>query len=90
MKKFFEGIIIGIIFVIVVAITLFLNPIIYISFGYLGGLVVKWLFGDMISIGFNLLLGTDRFQPQYIPIITATLALIGSYFKTFQSDKKDK
>ncbi|MGG1652268.1 hypothetical protein ABHN03_03975 [Paenibacillus sp. NRS-1775] len=80
-NEFFENIGFFVSAVLVVAIALFLQPVIYVGFGYLGGLFVKWVFGNIISNGLNSVFGTDRFTSDYIPVIAATLAFIGSYFR---------
>lgn len=67
---------------------LFLIPLISVGFGYLGGLVIEWIFGGLITKGLNLLFNTTRFTSHLIPILTATLAMVGSYFKSSQTNKK--
>ncbi|MGM1044745.1 MAG: hypothetical protein ACQEXX_01225 [Bacillota bacterium] len=89
-KSIFEGIGIFVSAIILVAIALFLQPVIYVGFGYLGGLVVKWIFGGMIVEGMNGVFGTDRFTPGMIPVVAATLAFIGSYFKSSNTNNNKK
>jgi asparagine N-glycosylation enzyme membrane subunit Stt3 len=85
MKKFSEIVGAVVLVLLTVAGLLLAAPIIYIGFGYLGGLVVQWIFGGLITDGLNLIFRTDKFQEHHIPIITATLAMIGSYFKSNQT-----
>jgi hypothetical protein len=81
-KSFFE--LVGLItsFLGVLAIGLFLRPTIYVVFGFLGGLVVKWVFGGLVVDGLNLLFGTNRFEVSQLPVLLAVLALIGGYFRS--------
>ena len=58
--------------------------------GWLTGHVVRLIFGNMIANGLNLLFNTTRFVKSDIPIICATLALIGSFFKTVLNTSKNK
>lgn len=75
---------------LLIALALFITPVIHIGFGYLGGLVAKWVFGGIITDGLNTLFGTNRFNEDHIPIIAATLAMIASYFKSTSTQTKDK
>lgn len=86
----FEAIGVFVTAMFVVVLALFITPIIYIGFGYLGGVVVKWFFGGLVADGLNTIFGTDRFHPNQIPMITATLAMIGGYFKSSLTNKKEK
>ena len=70
---------------LVMAALLLIVPIIYVCFGFMGGLVVKWIFGGMITDGLNVLFNTSRFTPEMIPTLTAILALVGSFFKNSKS-----
>ncbi|MNK78400.1 hypothetical protein D3C87_980310 [compost metagenome] len=89
-KSFFEGLGIFVSALFVVALALFLQPVIYVGFGYLGGLVVKWVFGGIIVNGLNGLFGTDRFTPEMIPVVAATLAFVGSYIKSSTTKTTEK
>lgn len=67
-----------------IGLALFLYPIVSLIVGWFGGLVISWVFGSYLSDGLNLLLGTDRFSKNDLPMICATFAVIGSYFKANQ------
>lgn len=88
MDKFFIAIGVTIVALVTVALTLFISPIVYIGFGYLGGLIAEWIFGGVITKGLNLIFNTDRFTANLIPVLTATLAMVGSYFKSTQTNNK--
>lgn len=90
MNEFFKGVGIAVTAIVALAMLLFISPVIYIGFGYLGGLIVKWVFGGVVTDGLNTLFGTQRFTPSSIPLITAALAMIGSYFKSSLTTKKEK
>jgi hypothetical protein len=64
------------------------SPVMTFGFAYFGGLILKWIVGDSIAYGFNLVFDTTRFTPDLIPIICATLATIGKYFKSTQTNNK--
>ncbi|MEC4565506.1 hypothetical protein L8C07_06070 [Paenibacillus sp. CMAA1739] len=89
-NEFFANVGLFISALFVVALALFLQPVIYVGFGYLGGLVVKWVFGGIISNGLNSVFGTDRFNSDYIPMIAVTLAFIGSYFRVSSANSNKK
>ena len=59
-----------------------------ILFGYIAGLIIKLFFGSLIANGLNLLFDTQRFSPDSIPMVTATLSVLGGYLKTSVSLKK--
>ena len=61
-------------------------PVLTFGFAYLGGLILQWIVGDAIANGFNIMFDTTRFNPNLIPIACATLATIGKYFKSTQSN----
>jgi hypothetical protein len=90
MEKFFTAIGVAITALVIVAMALFLSPVIYIGFGYLGGLIAEWIFGGVITKGLNLLFNTDRFTADLIPVLTASLAMIGSYFKSTTTNNNKK
>lgn len=67
--------------VMVLAGITFIPPILSVLFGYLGGLIIRWIFGDIIVEALNTLFGTTRFTTGHVPMIAALLAWIGSYFR---------
>ena len=85
MKSKFEGA--GIAATILGFIVLLVfNPVITFGFAYLGGLIPKLCVGDAIAGGMNLIFNTTRFTPDIIPLACATLATIGRYFKSSQTN----
>lgn len=69
---------------------LFLAVIISPLVGWIIGHIVKLVFGNMITNGLNLLFNTTRFIKADIPMLCATLALIGSFFKSTLNSSKNK
>ena len=63
-------------------------PVIIFGFGYFGGIILKWIVGDLIVNGLNIIFNTTRFNLNLIPIMCATLAIIGGYLKPVQASKK--
>ena len=61
---------------------LLVAPVFAVAVGYIAGLAVMWVFGGIVTEGLNILFGTPRFAPNHIPLICATLALIGSFFSS--------
>lgn len=59
-------------------------PAIVFGVAYIGGIVFKMCAGETIANGLNLLFNTNRFTSEFIPLACATLATIGSYFKSTQ------
>ena len=60
-----------------------------VFFGWVVGLTVKLLCGNFVADGLNILLGTERFTADVIPIIGGTLGFIGSFFKSMQSSNSN-
>ena len=69
---------------------LFLAVIISPLAGWITGHIVKLVFGNMITNGLNLLFNTTRFVKANIPMLCATLALIGSFFRATLNTKSNK
>lgn len=79
---FVENVGIGTIVAGVVGIVVFLSPILMVGFGWVAGWIIRLIFGGYITNGLNLLLGTARFEADHLPMICATLGVVGSFFKT--------
>lgn len=86
----YSSILVVVVGLLVMATLLLIVPIVYVCFGFMGGLVVKWIFGGMITDGLNVLFNTSRFTPEMIPTLTAIFALIGSFFKNSKSSSNPK
>lgn len=72
-----------------IAILVF-SPVITFGCAYFGGWILKLVVGEMIANGLNLLFDTTRFTPDFIPLACATLATIGKYFKSSQTNNNNK
>ena len=73
----------------IVGLLVFL-PVIYFALGAFGGWILKVCVGGHVVYGLNVLFGTDRFYPEQLPVICGVLAVIGSYFKSTQTNKSEK
>lgn len=62
------------------------SPILTFEFAYLGGMILDWIVGAKLVNGLNLMFDTTRFTRELIPLTCATLATIGRYFKSSQSN----
>lgn len=60
----------------------FLGVPIAIFLGWVIGHMVRFLSGDFLVRGLNLLLGTERFTPEQIPLVMGTLFGISVLFRT--------
>lgn len=65
-------------------------PAITFGFAYFGGWILKLCVGDMVANGMNLIFNTTRFTADIIPITCATLATVGKYFKSIQTNNNKK
>lgn len=62
------------------------SPVITFGFAWMGGWILKVCVGNAIADGMNLMFNTTRFTPDFIPLACATLATIGKYFKSSQTN----
>ena len=65
-------------------------PVITFGFAYLGGMILDWIVGEKLVNGLNLMFDTTRFTRNLIPLTCATLATIGRYFKSSQTNNNNK
>ena len=65
-------------------------PVITFGFAYLGGIILDWIVGEKLVNGLNLMFDTTRFTRDLIPLTCATLATIGRYFKSSQTNNNNK
>ena len=65
-------------------------PVITFGFAYLGGMILNWIVGEKLVNGLNLMFDTTRFTRDLIPLTCATLATIGRYFKSSQTNNNNK
>lgn len=77
----------GCITVIITFIALLVfSPVLTFGFAYLGGMILDWIVGAKLVAGLNLMFNTTRFTRDLIPLACATLATIGRYFKSTQTN----
>ena len=69
---------------------LIFSPVLTFGCAYLGGMILQWVVGDAITNGLNLMFDTTRFTPNLIPIACATLATIGKYFRSTNTNNNKK
>lgn len=62
------------------------SPVITFGLAWIGGWILKVCVGVAIADGMNLVFNTTRFTPDFIPLACATLATIGKYFKSTQTN----
>lgn len=62
------------------------SPVLTFGFAYLGGMILDWIVGAKLVAGLNLMFNTTRFTRDLIPLACATLATIGRYFKSTQTN----
>lgn len=89
MKKKFSTVITPILVVISTLTAFLVSKFFVFAFGYICGIVLRWLIGGVVANGFNLLLNTERFTSDSIPLVVGTLALIGSFFRTSTSNQNN-
>lgn len=80
-----NGALIGCLTVILILI---FSPVITFFCGWFGGWMLMKIIGDAVASGFNTLFGTSRFTPDMLPIVCGSLALIGSCFKSTNTNTK--
>lgn len=66
------------------------SPVLTFGFAYLGGMILDWIVGAKLVSGLNLMFDTTRFTRELVPLTCATLATIGRYFKSSQSNTNNK
>lgn len=83
--------VVGIISIIAGAIALLVfSPVLTFLCAYVGGMLLDWIVGENLVNGLNLMFDTTRFTRDLIPLTCATLATIGRYFKSSQTNKNEK
>lgn len=66
------------------------SPILVFGFAYLGGMILNAFVGEAIVNGLNLIFDTTRFTTDLVPLTCATLATIGKYFKSTNTNNTKK
>lgn len=70
-------------------ILLVFAPVLTFICAYIGGMLLDWVVGAKLVDGLNLMFDTTRFTRDLIPLTCATLATIGRYFKSSQTNHKN-
>lgn len=65
------------------------SPVLTFGLAWIGGWILKVCVGSAIANGMNLMFNTTRFTPDFIPLACATLATIGKYFKSSQTNNNN-
>ena len=73
---------VGIVAIVGGFIVLVISPVLTFGFAYLGGMILNLFVGDAVTHGLNVVFNTTRFTTDLIPLTCATLATIGKYFKS--------
>ena len=75
-----------------IAIIIIFCGAISFGLGWLGGLFLKWICGDAVASGLNMVLGNitqHQFTPSDIPLFSAIMTTIAGFFKSVKYNKKD-
>jgi len=75
-----------IVIIITAILTLVFLPVIIFWFGYFGGWILSSFVGEHITQGVNLLLDRHSLEVDTIPVLCGTLAVIGRYFSSTQTN----
>ena len=78
--------------VAVIAIVAIFGGAISFGLGWLGGLFLKWICGDAVANGLNMVLGNItqyKFTPNDIPLFSAIMTTIAGFFKSVKYNNKD-
>lgn len=78
--------------IILIAVMLIFGGAISFGCGWLGGLFLKWVCGDAVANGLNMVLGNItqyEFTPNDIPLFSAIMTTIAGFFKSVKYNNKD-
>ena len=78
--------------IVLIAVVLIFGGAISFGLGWLGGLFLKWVCGDTVANGLNMVLGNItqyNFTPNDIPLFSAIMTTIAGFFKSVKHNKKD-
>ena len=67
--------------VVLIALAIFWPAIAYFT-GWLAGVFLQWVIGDIIVNGLNYVFDTTRFTVDMLPVVCGTLSVICSFFKS--------
>lgn len=74
-----------------IVIVLIFGGAISFGLGWLGGLFLKWVCGNAVANGLNMVLGNItqyEFTPNDIPLFSAIMTTIAGFFKSVKFDSK--
>lgn len=77
--------------IVLTAVLIIFGGAISFGLGWLGGLFLKWICGDAVANGLNMVLGNItlyEFTPNDIPLFSAIMTTIAGFFKTTKYDNK--
>lgn len=89
MSKFFENTGKGVVAILLFGLMVFLAPIFAFVAGWLMGWVIRLTVGQYLVNGLNLLFNTTHFDVTQLPLICATLNMIGCFFGQFNFNGKN-
>lgn len=67
-----------------------IDPVLTFWVNYFGGWILALFVGDIIVDGLNAVFNTTRFTPEFIPLMCATIAVVGEYFKSYRIDRNSR
>ena len=65
------------------------SPVLTFVCAYVGGMLLDFVVGAKLVDGLNLMFDTTRFTRDLIPLTCGTLATIGRYFRSNQSNNNN-
>ena len=74
-----------------IAVLIIFGGAISFGLGWLGGLFLKWVCGDAVASGLNMVLGNItqyKFTPNDIPLFSAIMTTIAGFFKSVNYKKQ--
>lgn len=74
-----------------IAVLIIFGGAISFGLGWLGGLFLKWVCGDAVASGLNMVLGNltqYKFAPNDIPLFSAIMTTIAGFFKSVKYNQK--
>lgn len=77
--------------IVLIVVGLIFSGAICFGGGYLGGVFLKWICGESVANGLNMVLGNimnHNFTPNDIPLFTAIMTTIGGFFQSSSSKSK--
>lgn len=74
-----------------IAVLIIFGGALSFGLGWLGGLFLKWVCGDTVASGLNMVLGNltqYHFTPDDIPLFSAIMTTIAGFFKSVKYNQK--